>query len=159
MYVLWDVFSNYTFKWIGTAQRVRSAMPGWACFYYRQRKSFAFPHDIQVSVQAPHCFLSIESHGNCWNMKLLTNSYVDGRAIAQAVSRWLPTAAARVRARVWWTEWRCGRFSLSTSVSSANLHSTKFSIIITITRGTYNRPFRGRRAEWIQYGLHPPLCE
>jgi hypothetical protein len=25
----------------------------------------------------------------------------DGRAIAQAVSRWLPTAAARVRARVW----------------------------------------------------------
>jgi hypothetical protein len=24
-----------------------------------------------------------------------------GRAIAQAVSRWLPTAAARVRARVW----------------------------------------------------------
>jgi hypothetical protein len=26
---------------------------------------------------------------------------VQGRAIAQAVSRWLPTAAARVRARVW----------------------------------------------------------
>jgi hypothetical protein len=25
----------------------------------------------------------------------------DGRALAQAVSRWLPTAAARVRARVW----------------------------------------------------------
>jgi hypothetical protein len=25
----------------------------------------------------------------------------DGRAIAEAVSRWLPTAAARVRARVW----------------------------------------------------------
>jgi hypothetical protein len=24
-----------------------------------------------------------------------------GRAIAQAVSRWLPTSAARVRARVW----------------------------------------------------------
>jgi hypothetical protein len=24
-----------------------------------------------------------------------------GRAIAQAVSRWLPTAAARVRARIW----------------------------------------------------------
>jgi hypothetical protein len=24
-----------------------------------------------------------------------------GRAIAQAVSRWLPTAAARVRSRVW----------------------------------------------------------
>jgi hypothetical protein len=26
---------------------------------------------------------------------------VKGRAIAEAVSRWLPTAAARVRARVW----------------------------------------------------------
>jgi hypothetical protein len=28
-------------------------------------------------------------------------TYHGGRAIAQAVSRWLPTAAARVRARVW----------------------------------------------------------
>jgi hypothetical protein len=27
-----------------------------------------------------------------------------GRAIAQAVSRWFPTAAARVRARVWQVE-------------------------------------------------------
>jgi hypothetical protein len=27
--------------------------------------------------------------------------YSVGRAIAQAVSRWLPTAAARVRSRVW----------------------------------------------------------
>jgi hypothetical protein len=26
-----------------------------------------------------------------------------GRAIAQAVSRWLPTAATRVRSRVWWS--------------------------------------------------------
>jgi hypothetical protein len=26
---------------------------------------------------------------------------MEGRAIAEAVSRWLPTAAARVRARVW----------------------------------------------------------
>jgi hypothetical protein len=26
-----------------------------------------------------------------------------GRAIAQAVSRWLPTAAAKVRSRVWWS--------------------------------------------------------
>jgi hypothetical protein len=73
------------------------------------------------------------------------------RAIAQAVSRWLPTA-------VWWRKWVWGRFSPSTSVSPANLHSTKFSIII-ITRGRYNRPFSGRRAEWTQCGLQPPLCE
>jgi hypothetical protein len=57
-----------------------------------------------------------------------------------------------------WTKWRWVRFSPSTSVSPANLHSTKFSIII-ITRGRYNRPFSGQRAEWTQLGLHPPLCE
>jgi hypothetical protein len=35
--------------------------------------------------------------------EVLTNDKTNilGRAIAQAVSRWLPTAAARVRARVW----------------------------------------------------------
>jgi hypothetical protein len=27
--------------------------------------------------------------------------YIPGRAIAQAASRWLPTAAARVQTRVW----------------------------------------------------------
>jgi hypothetical protein len=68
-----------------------------------------------------------------------------GRATAQAVSRWLPTAAARVRARVW-SSGICGGQSgaggASTSVSPANLHSTNFSIII-ITRGRYNRPFSG----------------
>jgi hypothetical protein len=50
-----------------------------------------------------------------------------------------------------------GRFSPSTSVSPA-IHSTKFSIF-TITRGRYNRPINGRRAEWTQFGLHPPLCK
>jgi hypothetical protein len=50
---------------------------------------------------------------------------IGGHAITQAVSRWLPTAAAQVRARVW----SCGicggqsgaggRFSPSTSVSPA----------------------------------------
>jgi hypothetical protein len=71
-----------------------------------------------------------------------------------SVGRWLPAAAARARApglvkwNLWWTKWR-GRFSPSTSVSPAKLHSTKFSIII-ITRGRYNRPISGRRAEWTQ---------
>jgi hypothetical protein len=58
---------------------------------------------------------------------------------------------------LWWTKWHRGRFSLSTSVSLA-IHSTKFSIL-TITRGKYNRPVSGRRAEWTQFGLHPPLCK
>jgi hypothetical protein len=58
-------------------------------------------------------------------------NFGNGRAIAQAVSRWLPTAMARVRALVcvkwdlWWTKWLWGRFSPSTLVSTANLHSTK----------------------------------
>jgi hypothetical protein len=33
---------------------------------------------------------------------------------------------------LWWTKWRWGRFSPSTSVSFANLHSTNF-LTITIT--------------------------
>jgi hypothetical protein len=82
---------------------------------------------------------------------IFCNEY-KGRAIAEAVSRWLPTAAARVLSRVWSSgicggQWRWGRFSPSTSVSPANFHSTKFSIF-TITRGRYNRPVSGRRAEW-----------
>jgi hypothetical protein len=53
---------------------------------------------------------------------------------AQAVSRWLPTAAARVRSQVmWdlcWTKWDWGRFSPSTSVSPATSHFTDYSTLI-----------------------------
>jgi hypothetical protein len=49
------------------------------------------------------------------------------RAITQAISRWLPTAAARVRAR--------GRLSPSTSVSTVNFHSTDCSTLITYHPG------------------------
>jgi hypothetical protein len=69
-----------------------------------------------------------------------TRRYIQaGRAIAQAISRRLPTAAARLRAQVrsygtiwdlWWTKWHWGRFSPSTSVSHANSHSTKCSILV-----------------------------
>jgi hypothetical protein len=57
----------------------------------------------------------------------------NGRAIAQAVSRWLPTAAVRgskpglSSGILWWTKWRWGQFSPSTSVSSAKFHSTNCS--------------------------------
>jgi hypothetical protein len=64
-----------------------------------------------------HCGPGIE-----WNNKA-------GRAITQAVSRWLPTATARVRAPVRSCEICGGRsgtgVSLSTSVSAANRHSNK----------------------------------
>jgi hypothetical protein len=57
-----------------------------------------------------------------------------GRAVDQAVSRRLPTAAARVPSQVmwdlWWTKWYWGRFSPSASVSPANHHSAKYSMLI-----------------------------
>jgi hypothetical protein len=78
-----------------------------------------------------------------------------GLTVAQAVSRWLPTAAARVGMwGLWWTKRHWGRFSLSTSVSPANHHSTNFSIII-ITRGWRSRPIGGRSAEWTQLDFTP----
>jgi hypothetical protein len=64
------------------------------------------------------------------------------RAIAQAVSRWVPTAAARVQTRVFfmwdlrWAKWCWGRFSASTSVSPPNFYSTNCSTITII----YHRP-------------------
>jgi hypothetical protein len=99
-----------------------------------------------------------------WNFRIETYDIIIGRAIVQAVSRWLQNAAARgsrpdlVKWDLWWAKWRWGRFSPSTSVSPANLHSNKFSIII-ITRGRYNRSFSGRHVEWTKFGLHPPLCK
>jgi hypothetical protein len=42
---------------------------------------------------------------------------------------------------LWWTKWRWGRFSPSTSVSPANLHSTNCSTITLIYHlGLYDRP-------------------
>jgi hypothetical protein len=79
----------------------------------------------------------------CWFLYSLEYDFTLCRAVAQAVSRWLPTVAARVRVQagmwgLWWTKRHWGRFSPSTSVSLAK-HSTDFSIII-ITQGWHNRP-------------------
>jgi hypothetical protein len=62
----------------------------------------------------------------------------NGKIVFQTVSGWLPTAAARgsspglVMWDLWWTKWRWGRFSPSTSVPLANLHSTNCSTITLI---------------------------
>jgi hypothetical protein len=80
--------------------------------------------------------------------------------VTQAVSRWLPTTAVRVRARSGHVGICGGQndtgagFRPSISVSPASHHSTKFYIII-ITRGRYNRPTGGRRAEWTQLDSTP----
>jgi hypothetical protein len=73
-----------------------------------------------------------------------------GCAVAQAVSRRLPTAAARVRAQLSLHGIRCGekrnRFSPSTPVSHAN-HSIDFSTLVVVHHyrlssraGRYNMP-------------------
>jgi hypothetical protein len=100
-----------------------------------------------------------------WNV--LCSEYilrVKGRAIAQAVTRWLPPAAARVRSRLWSSGICCGQSGawagfLRVLRFPLPIRSTKFSIL-TIIRGRYNRPrINGRRTEWTQFGLHPPLCK
>jgi hypothetical protein len=78
-----------------------------------------------------------------------------GRAVAQADSRRLLTAACSNPGQViwdlWWSKWHCGRFSPSTSVSAVT-HSTDCStlIITCIIRGWYKRPNGGRRTKWTQ---------
>jgi hypothetical protein len=49
---------------------------------------------------------------------------------------------------LWWTEWQCGRSSLSTSVS---VYSS------SITQGWYNRSNRGQHAKWTQYCPTPRI--
>jgi hypothetical protein len=70
-----------------------------------------------------------------------------GRAIAQAVSRWLPTAVARVRARVW----SCGICGGQSGAGAGFLRVLRFSLPIfippiapqspsSIIWGLYNKP-------------------
>jgi hypothetical protein len=51
-----------------------------------------------------------------------------GRAIAQVVSRWFPTAAARVRARVW----SCGIRSGRSGAGTGFLRILRFPLLIFI---------------------------
>jgi hypothetical protein len=88
-------------------------------------------------------------------------SCVSGRAVAQAVSGWLPNTVARVRVHVgmwclWWTKRQWGRFSPSTSVSPANNYSNNFFIII-ITRSWHNWPIGDRSVEWTQLDSTPNI--
>jgi hypothetical protein len=76
-----------------------------------------------------------------------------GRAIAQAVSRWLPTAAARVRSQVRSCE-ICGGQS-STGAGFIRVLQFPLPILIppttphsSIIRGWYNMPNIGRRTKW-----------
>jgi hypothetical protein len=106
-------------------------------------------------------YFNVSEH-HWWNWLVESNLW-EGCVVAQAVSRWLPTATVRVRVRatcggLWWTKRHWCRFSPSTSVSLANHHFTNFSIIM-ITRGWNNRPISGRSAEWTQLDSTPPLYQ
>jgi hypothetical protein len=101
-------------------------------------------HDSLQTLQRVGSVVTVEDIGSSYqNVRLKF-----GRAIAQAVSRRLPTAAARVQSRVWscgilwWTKVALGQvFSENFGFPPANLHSICFStIIFTITRGWHNRP-------------------
>jgi hypothetical protein len=86
---------------------------------------------------------------------------LDSRAITQAVSRWLPTVAARVRSRVWSSR-ICGGQS---GAGADFLRVLQFPMPIFIPPNSpssyspgagYNRPMSGRRAEWAQLDSTPP---
>jgi hypothetical protein len=77
----------------------------------------------------------------------LTFTLLVGRAIAQAVSHWLPTAAARVRARVW----PCGICGGQSGAEAGFLRVLRFPLPIfippiapqspsSVIWGLYNRP-------------------
>jgi hypothetical protein len=84
---------------------------------------------------------------------------IRGHAIAQTVSRWLPTAAARVRAQVS----SCGICGGQSGVGAGFLRVLRFPLSSLfpptaphssfIIRGWYNRPNSGRRTKWTQ--CHP----
>jgi hypothetical protein len=80
-----------------------------------------------------------------------------GRALAQAVSRWLPTAAARGRVRGR-ARGVCGGQS---GTGAGFLRVLRFPLPITPinTRAWHNRPIGGRNAEWTQLDSTPPLFE
>jgi hypothetical protein len=88
---------------------------------------------------------------NHWNSALsLSVTNVEGRAIAQAVSRWLPTATAQVRAQVR----SCGICGGQSVTGAGFLRVLRFPLPIPIpptapqpsfiNRSWYNRPIIGR---------------
>jgi hypothetical protein len=89
----------------------------------------------------------------------ILNNY-SGRAIAQEVSRRLPTAAAQVRAQVR----SCGICGGQSGIGAGLLRLLRFPLPIfnppidpqsppSIIRGWYNRPNSGRSTKWTQ--SHP----
>jgi hypothetical protein len=78
--------------------------------------------------------------------------YEKGRAIAQAVSRWLPTAAARVRSRVW----SSGICDGQSGAGAGFLRVLRFPLSILFHKFLHNDPHLSSGAgtigqKWPQY--------
>jgi hypothetical protein len=97
---------------------------------------------------------------NLRELALCLIAFFRGRAIAQAVSRRLPTASARVRAQVR----SCGIFGGQSCTGAGFLLVLRFPLPIfipqtvpdsssSIIRGWYNRPISGGRTKWTR--SHP----
>jgi hypothetical protein len=82
-----------------------------------------------------------------------------GRAIAQAVSRWFPTAAARVRARLG----SSGLYGGQSGSGAGFLRVFRFTLPIFIPPNSPSSQLPGagiigqkwQMCEWTQFGLHP----
>jgi hypothetical protein len=96
----------------------------------------------------------------CCHVQITTGlpnlGYLD-RAVAQAVSSWLPRAAAQVRVRA-----TCGVCDGQSSVGAGFLRVLRFPLpiippisIIIITWGWHSRPISDRSAEWTQIDYTP----
>jgi hypothetical protein len=110
------------------------------------------PAEIRISLKHLHLsqvvqFQEMHSYNYVYFSITVTYCYYEGRAIAKAVSRWLRTAAARVRARVY-SSGICGgqsgagvgflpvlRFPLPIFIPPISPQSTS-----SIIWGLYNRP-------------------
>jgi hypothetical protein len=100
---------------------------------HRTDAHFVYRHFIVTSSTRVHAIVDVNEE---------TQSHRGGPGSRPGLVKWV----------LWWTKWRWGRISPSTSVYPANLHFTKFSIF-TVTRGRYNRP------QVAESGLHPPQCQ
>jgi hypothetical protein len=98
-----DRYRNLVEKYLGNCQFLK---PGKR---KKRSKSLSLLPGDGNRLQSPErCFNGKKENGTMGNVEKFNNFEENeivedrkGRAIAQAVSRWLPTAAARVQTRVW----------------------------------------------------------
>jgi hypothetical protein len=100
-------------------------------------------------------------NSNCHKLFVPKNQF-QGCALAEAVSRWLPFTAARVRGWVWQVGFVVDKMA-SGQVFCEYFDFPCQNISFRQLLLPHNHPGRvqyarsSRSAEWTQYGLHPPI--